>query len=361
GRIAEIIEGTRAPEGVPTLDGTGKTLLASMMDNHYHYWSPHDGERLIARGITAVRDPGVAISESMSFKDAIAYGLVTGPDIYTAGPLIDGEHGYHPRVDVTITDPARAPALVRALHEQGVDALKAYFMLDRGVLAAVVAEADELGIPVTGHIGVRTGWREAMEAGIDGFSHIRVWRDFLSAEQQPLGLDMTLDGGRNPTARMQSDWRDIDPDSPETEELIERMVRAGVSLDATLAIQKVGDDARERFSPELFTVGRNSYDLMGRFVRNVNEAGVPLLAGTDNIHLVDELEAYAEFGIPNADILRAATINGARWIGRGDEFGTVEVGKRANLLLVDGDPLTDVSVLRNISAVIKNGIILYTK
>ncbi|MDH5805981.1 MAG: amidohydrolase family protein, partial [Gemmatimonadota bacterium] len=203
--------------------------------------------------------------------------------------------------------------------------------------------------------------QEAMEAGIDGFSHIRVWRDFLSAEQQPLGLDMTLDGGRNPTARMQSDWRDIDPDSPETEELIERMVRAGVSLDATLAIQKVGDDARERFSPELFTVGRNSYDLMGRFVRNVNEAGVPLLAGTDNIHLVDELEAYAEFGIPNADILRAATINGARWIGRGDEFGTVEVGKRANLLLVDGDPLTDVSVLRNISAVIKNGIILYTK
>jgi imidazolonepropionase-like amidohydrolase len=363
GLIAQVGVGSEItlPGNIPAIDAAGRTLLPGLIDNHYHYWAAHAGGALLARGVTSIRDPGVAISESMNYKEAISLGLLAGPSIYTSGPLIDGEHGYHPMVDVTLRTPDAAAPLVRALKAQGVDALKAYFMLQPDVLRAVLEEARAQGLPVTGHIGVRTSWDEAMDAGINGLTHIRVWKDFLSPEQQPQGLDESLDGSRNPTARMQADWRDIDPDSAEVTALIQRMVKTGTALDPTLRIQHIDEPSRSRFSLEMYEAATQSYQRMGRFVRNAQQAGVLLLAGTDNINLFDELEAYAEFGVPNAEIIRSATINGARWLGKDDEFGTIEVGKRAHMLLVDGDPLEDIKQLRNVTLVVKDGMVVFRK
>lgn len=364
GRIAEVRTGEDAgvPDvavGTAVIDGGGRMLLPGLMDNHYHYWQPLAGAELLAAGITAIRDPGSAIQDAMDFKDAVRLGVLAGPDVYTAGPLIDGPAGYHPLVDVSIDDPAAAPALVRALKAQGVDLLKAYFLLDPDVLAAVVAEARVQGLPVTGHIGVRTSWRQAIEAGISGFNHIRVWLDFLPPEIQVDGRDMSLDGGRNPVGRMQADWREIDPASPEVMSLLELMAETDTGLDPTLYIQGVDDDDRARFSLPEFHNARQAYERMGEFVRRAVEAGVPLLAGTDNVGLFNELEAYAAAGVPNAAILRAATANGARWLGREDDFGTVRPGRRAHLILVDGDPLADIADLRNIDLVVKDGVIVF--
>ncbi|MEJ2204361.1 MAG: amidohydrolase family protein [Gemmatimonadota bacterium] len=361
GRIQSVGSGpVDAPAGVPVLDGRGRTLLPGLMDNHYHFWSPHAGADLLARGITAVRDPGVAIADGMDYKDAVALGLLAGPDIYSTGPLLDGPDGYHPMVDVSLDDPEAAAPLVRALKAQGVDALKAYFLLEPEVLAAVVAEAKIQGLPVTGHIGVRTSWSEAMDAGIDGFSHVRVWRDFLDPEAQPDGRDESLDAGRDPVARMQADWSAIDPDAPEVDVLIRRLAETGTALDPTLSVQRIDDDQRSRFSLEAFGRARQSFERMKVFVRKAVEAGVPLLAGTDNLLLHEELETYASAGVPNATILEAASVNGARWLGR-DDFGTVEVGKRANLILVDGDPLDDIAVLREVDLVLKDGVVVFRR
>lgn len=348
----------RAPGDTPVLDADGRVLMAGLMDNHYHFWTPFAGSRLLPMGITASRDPGVSISASMDYKDALALGIVPGPTLYSAGPLIDGPGGYHPAVDVALDRPEAAAPLVRALHEQGVDLLKVYFLLEPDVLAAVVEEAHALGLPVTGHIGVRTSWGEALRAGIDGFNHIRIWRDFLPPELQPTGEDESLDSRRAPIARMQADWRRIDPAGPEVGALIERMAEAGAALDATLAIQRIREGRREQFSLEEFEIASRSYERMQAFVRRAHEAGVPILAGTDNISLFTELEAYAEAGIPNADILRAATLNGARWLGKADDFGTVQPGMRADLILVDGDPLEEIGELENVDVVIKDGRIV---
>ncbi|HEX6374003.1 MAG TPA: amidohydrolase family protein [Longimicrobium sp.] len=354
GRIVRVHGG--APEaGLPVLDAGGKTLMPGLVDNHSHYWFPFQGERLLERGVTSVRDPGAPVSTSMSFKDANRLGVVLGPTIYTAGPLIDAPGSYHPMVDVAIEDPAAAPALVQALKEQGVDLLKLYFLLDPGVARAVLAEAERQGLPVTGHIGVRTSLREAVEAGIDGFSHIRVWRDVLPLEMQPQGENETLDSGRNPVARMQADWSRIDPEGPELGELLRAMAARGVALDPTLSIQRLADRDRTRFSLEEFATVSDTYRRMGRFVRRAHERGVMLLAGTDGGSLNDEMEAYVEAGVPIADVLRAATVNGARWLGRDGDFGTIQPGRRADLLLVDGDPLKNIRDARNVSAVIKEG------
>lgn len=264
-------------------------------------------------------------------------------------------------VDVSLDDPNAAAPLVRALKDQGVDALKAYFLLEPHVLAAVVAEADRQGLPVTGHIGVRTSWNEAMDAGISGFNHIRVWRDFLDPERLPDGSDGSLDSSRDRVSRMQADWTDIDPDSPEVETLIERLAATGTAIDPTVYIQRIPEDARSGFSLEEFERARESFERMKRFVAKAVDAGVPLLAGTDNVRLNDELETYAEAGVPNVEILRAATVNGARWLGVDDQLGTVEPGKRAHLLLVDGDPLKDIEALREVDLVLKDGVVVFRR
>ncbi|WP_420130344.1 amidohydrolase family protein [Longimicrobium sp.] len=354
GRIVRVHNGAPAA-GLPVLDAAGKTLMPGLVDNHAHYWFPFQGERLLERGITTVRDPGAPISTSMSFKDANRLGVVAGPTLYTAGPLIDAPGGYHPMVDVAIEDPAAAPALVRALKEQGVDLLKLYFLLDPDVARAILAEADRQGLPVTGHIGVRTSLREAVEAGIEGFSHIRVWRDVLPLEMQPQGENETLDREKAPIARMQADWSRIDPDGPELGGLLRLMAARGVALDPTLVVHRVGDRDRARFSLQDFATASEGYRGMARFVRRAHESGVMLLAGTDGGSLNEEMEAYVEAGVPVIDVLRAATVNGARWLGREDEFGTIQPGRRADLLLVDGNPLRNIRDARNVSAVIKEG------
>jgi imidazolonepropionase-like amidohydrolase len=363
GRIQAVISGFEPtiPDGMAVVDGSGKTLLPGLMDNHYHYWTPFAGADLLARGVTSIRDPGVAISDGMDFKDAVRHGILAGPDIYSTGPLLDGPGGYHPMVDISLDDPAAAPALVRALKAQGVDALKAYFQLDPEVLIEVVREAKLQGLPVTGHIGVRMSWGQAMDAGIDGFSHLRLWRDFLPSDLQWDGRDESLDSTKNPIGRMQADWSLIDPGSEEVEALIDRMARTGTAIDPTIFIQRTNDNSRTRFSLEQFALAGDAYERMQAFVRKAVESGVPLLAGTDNVRLNDELEAYADAGIPNAEILKAATVNGARWLGKDGDFGTVEPGKRAHLVLVDGNPLEEIEALRNVRLVVKDGTIVFRK
>jgi imidazolonepropionase-like amidohydrolase len=362
GRISAIRhDGTPSSAGVPVIDAAGKTVMPGLIDNHYHFWDPFEGQALLARGITSLRDVGTEISMTLNFREAQALGMIAGPKLYVTGPLIDGVNGYHPWVNVEINDPNAAPALVRSLKEQGVDALKVYFMLNPEVLAAVVKEAHAQGLPVTGHIGVRTGWNQAVDAGISGLSHIRVWRDFLPDDKQPNGDNESLDAGKSTIPRMQADWSSIDPDGPQVGALISKMAEKNVGFDPTLVIQTIEDPMRKRLGLEDFQIARESHDRMARFIVRAQKSGVMLLAGTDNAPLCDELEDYAKAGVPNQEILRAATLNGAKWLGRQAEFGTVEVGKRADLLMIDGDPLTDIKAVRNVIMVIQSGRVVYEK
>ncbi len=364
GRVAAIHKG-QAPGlqagNLPVLDAAGMTVLPGLMDNHFHYWSPFDGTSLIRHGITTIRDPGTAVSTIMNFKNSIAAGILEGPDIFSTGPLIDGRPGYRPEVDVELTQPEAAAPLVRTLKAQGVDAIKVYFMLAPEVLRAAVAEARKLGLPSTGHIGVRTSWGEAVDFGINGLAHIRVWRDFLPLERQPNGDNESLDGRKNLIARMQSDWTGIEPGSQVVGALLEKIVKNNVALDPTLSLQAIGDSYKKMMGFDQFAAARESYEKMKQFVRRAFEMGAVILAGTDNGSLFDELEAYAEAGIPTRAILQSVTSNGAKWLGKSGDFGTIEAGKKANLIFVEGDPVKNIKDIRNIRVVIKDGRVVFRK
>src|SRR6185437_14788005 len=126
-----------------------------------------------------------------------------------------------------------AKALVDSLKAQGVDLLKVYFLLRPDVLQAVVKAAHQAHLPVTGHIGVKTSWAQAIEDGIDGLNHIRAWADFLPLSEQPQGANGSLDDDWYPVERMQADWRQIDPRSARVAELIHKMAQAKVGFDPT--------------------------------------------------------------------------------------------------------------------------------
>jgi len=359
GRITAVRHGDiPPPEGLPVLDADRKFVLPGLMDNHYHYWDAFDGARLLAQGITTIRDPGAALSDSLNYKEAIALGLIPGPDIYACGPLIDGVGSYYPMVAVEVSTPEGARRLVRSLKANGVDALKLYFMLDPQSLRAAIQEAHALNLRTTGHIGVHTGWGEAMDGGIDGLNHIRVWRDVLPLDQQPQGENESLDASRNMIARMQANWDEIDPDGEAAGKIIASMRDHKVGFDPTLSIQIIPNEMHANLSLEDFEIAHGSYDRMSEFVARAYRSGVTLLAGTDNGSLFDELESYAKAGIPPAGILAAVTINGARWLGKDNDFGSIDAGRRANLVLLNDDPMKDIKNVRHVAIVIKNGRIV---
>jgi len=343
------------------VDLNGKTVLPGLMDNHFHFWDAFQGPELLRHGITYIRDTGAPLSLSMNFKDAIAAGIFPGPDIYSAGPLIDGQGGYHPMVTVALDNPAAVATLVQSFKVQGVNLLKVYFLLKPDVLCAVIAEAHKVGLPVTGHIGVRTSWGRAIDCGIDGVNHIRIWADLLPQSEQPQGEDESLDAETHLVPRMQADWHEIDLDSPRVGALIEKMAQSHIGFDPTLSIQSIPDSMRKSLSLEQFSRAQESYQKMSHFVKRTQDAGVFLLAGTDDGSLFDELEAYAQAGLPMQAILEAATSNGAKWLNMQSVFGTVTPGERADLIVVDGDPLKDIKDIRKIDVVIKDGRIVFRK
>lgn len=362
GRIARVwsgVESAMVPPTVPKIDARGRFLMPGLMDNHYHYWRDglFLGADMLAMGITSIRDPGAPIADSLNLREAIALGLLAGPHLYTLGPLLDG-HGWKRTVDVPLTSPQEAASVVRSLHQLGVDGIKIYFSLAPEVSAAVIAEAKRWGLPVTGDINLTT-WQQALASGIDGLSHADNYRYGFQPEAQRLRL---AEGPRGfwESYKASRDFR-VDPRSPDVQAMLRDIAERGVALDPTLVAYLQEDATVVRDGLDDLSMSRQYNADLKALTLDAYRAGVALLAGTDNSKsLHDELEMYERIGVPNAAILQAATVNGARWLRKDREFGTIEVGKRADLLLLDGNPLERMQDIRNIDLVVKDGRVVFS-
>jgi len=365
GRIAQVGRGPVGLEDaarIPVIDGAGRFMLPGLMDNHVHYWhhDVFDAPQRLAMGITTARDPGTELAAALNFREAVRLGIIEGPDLYVTGPLIDGPCGIHPMVDVLLDRPEAGPPLVRALKAQGVDAIKVYHCLRPDVLRSVVAEARRLGLPVTGDLGSLTHWNTAVDAGVTGLNHAYTYHGAYLPDEYRVFRENEPDVVRR--ARMQHARNvPVDPDRPEVDSVLARMARTGVAMDPTLHIFAVNDTARRRLGIEEGERAFEGWRMMQRFVKKVVDAGVMLLAGTDYVSLNDELEDYEAAGIPRDIILQSATVNGARWLGKDAEFGTIQPGRRGHLLLVDGDPLSQIKDLRQVVLVVKDGRVVFRR
>ena len=390
----------KTPPGAQVIDGKGAYLMPGLADMHMHTVSNWDDQKAwpvnplrlyLANGVTTIRDNGPfgGLSFVLQWRDEIRAGSRIGPTLYTSGVRLG--HG----TPLGEGDPAE---LVRWNHEQGFDFLKMYGLLSVEDFQAGMREARDLGMYTTGHIPLAVGLDGVLAEGMNEIAHVEeLENEFLDLDRSKQWSPQNL----RPYLREAFD-REIDVSSSDTvadwerehvltlERIADQLRTAGVPVDTNVVVSEsapmiVSHPEAWLSRPELkfeitgyvesFQRGETDHQVacrsMEKFCRNLkyefdrwilsglHEAGVQLLLATDSgaggmgivpgFSVHDELRILVENGFTPYEALLTGTVNAAnvveRMTGEGN-FGTIEVGNRADLILVRGNPLEDISVIR---------------
>jgi len=382
GRIAAVLAaGSKLSDAATVVDGRGRTLLPGLFDMHGHEWT-WNAMLQIAGGVTTVRDLGNQNDYLRDLIERIDGGRSVGPRIVPAG-FIEGASPFSARNGFVVKSVDEANAAVDWYAQHGYRQVKLYNSMRPEWVKPVAAHAHALGLRVSGHIPAFMRAEEAVRDGYDEIQHInQVMLNFLVTPQDDTRTlrRFTLVGDTALT---------VDPDGPAARRFIALLRERHVAVDPTAAVfeasflQRSGERnpsfemIADHMPPAvarawLFnsmdvnegnaTRYRASYEVMLKMIGRLHRAGVMLLAGTDGIAgftLHRELELYVQAGIPPAEVLRIATWNGARLAGLAGETGSIATGKRADMILVDGDPTQRIGDIRRISLVLKEGVMMF--
>lgn len=363
------------------IDAGGRVLLPGLFDMHVHAgrW---DGGLHLATGITSVRDMGNDNETLQQLMAEERAGKLLMPRIVAAG-FLEGESQQSARNGFVVKDLAGAKEAVDWYAANGYPQLKIYNSFPKEILPQTVAYAHEKGLRVSGHVPVFLRAQDAIDAGYDEIQHInQLMLNFLV---KPDTDTRTLERFYLPAKGV----ADLDLDSEPVQDFIAELAEKDVVIDPTLATfeflhQRNGDlspifaDIPDHIPPDVQRSRRaaemdipddatgaryrKSFDKMVEFVGRAYRAGVPVVAGTDEVPgftLQHELALYVDAGLTPAQALQVATWNGAKYSETLDELGSVAPGKRADLILVDGDPTRDIADIRKVVTVIKGDTAYY--
>jgi imidazolonepropionase-like amidohydrolase len=390
GRIAEVGSAAtvQVPAGVRTMDLTGHTLIPGIVGMHDHLFYTAAGGRAVqmsytgprlylASGVTTIRTTGGRSPYAeINLRDAITRGLVPGPRIHLTAPYITGAAGGGSMAVVATPESARR--FVAYWAAEGATWIKAYTDIGRAELGAAVKEAHRRGIKVTGHL-CSVSFREAVALGIDNLEHGMLTASDFDPSKQPDVCPVSLIGRNN----------QVDPKGEVAQATIQAMVKRGVSMTSTLAVyepfvaKRPTQDPRvlNAMAPEVRTSYlkiRHEIDSTGTgpitaeglrnsmaFEREFVAAGGLLAAGVDPTGLGGALAGYGdqrnyelfiEAGFTPEQAVKIMTANGAKILGVHRQLGTVERGKRADLVVLTGDLTADPTVIRSPAVVFKDGV-----
>ena len=339
GRIHSV--GPRSELGVPSgtqvIRAEGRTIIAGLWDMHAHTSQIEWGPAYLAAGVTSVRDMGGEAAFLTAFRDSVASGRGLGPALELAG-LVDGpgDRGFG---TVIASTPAEGRAIVDRYVDTGFRQIKLYSLLQPPVVSAITARAHERGVTVTGHVPSALTPDEAVRAGMDQIAHL------------PGALTTALAVERHTVIDPTQAWGELlgRPSDVPAEQMEPCMTRTPYPLAENYrSVVNAPRGAAPAGAPR-----------GGERVRDLVAAGVTVVAGTDGAvpgcSLIRELELYAAAGVPLREVLRTATTAAAAAVGRQDEVGRIAPGYRADLVVVDGDPLTDIGALRRVTWVVSQG------
>ena len=371
----------RIPTGATMVDGRGKYLIPGMWDMHVHVGGYDEGTkvlpRLVAYGITGVRDMASPVDDILRLRRESADGTLLGPQIVAAGPILQRPLPFRtPPLVRTVTD-ADAKQVVDDLKAKGVDFIKVGDTLTRDAYFRIATESRRLGLPFAGHLPVSVSALEATQAGQRTIEHFGSagFRNVLiacsTAEEKLISearqaLASALAGGPSPDEKLyRSEFltRLVETyDRRKAAALFKAFKQNGTWQVPTFgAIGSVWNARRAQLKPaDAAATERASTKTIEMFA-DMRRAGVKVLAGSDlpvlsgvpPIH--DELEALVRAGMTPLEALQASTRDPADFLGRLATEGTVQVGKRANLVLLDADPLADIANTRRVAAVVLRG------
>ncbi len=366
----------KIPKDATVVEAHGKTILPGLWDMHAHFEQVEWGPIYLAAGVTTVRDCGNEFEFITAVRDAIAQGRGLGPRLLLAG-VVDGTGTYTIGVE-RVDTPEQARLWTDRYHEAGFQQMKIYSSVKLEELKAVADEAHRLGMTVTGHIPEGLNAYQAIEAGQDQINHVGYIGDIMKAPlpENASRLDRFKAGAN------------IDLESPEATKALAFLKAHHTVVDPTLALMEFFtattakppasfEPGVAKIAPELAAqltdvgppthrseIGEKVYEKELAIVGALHRAGIPVVAGTDQTvpghSLHREIELYVQAGFTPMEAIQAATIVPARARGLDQESGTVEKGKRGDLILVDGNPLENIRNIRNVEYVIANGTMFHT-
>jgi imidazolonepropionase-like amidohydrolase len=370
-RITAVAPDARVPDGARRLDGSGRFLIPGLWDMHVHLlWDPAIDTLpalCVANGVTGVRDMHThfPFEQFTGWIREIHEGKRIGPRFFYTGPILDGPVPIWPG-SIAVKDVEFGRQAVRDLNAKGVHFIKVYERLPREAYFAIADEARKQGLRFAGHVPEAVTPAEASGAGqasIEHLSHLlQHCNRGASGEMKDVVYDAARGAALFETFKRNGTWHCPTLIVAETatfgrEERFANDPRRKYLTPTILS--RVGFDDSKRDYAATLHHWREERKLM----RDLHAAGVPLLAGTDapivrnvpGFSLHDELKCLVDAGLTPAEALRAATLNPARFLGMKKEMGTVEAGKRADLVLLSADPLADISNTTRIEAVIADG------
>jgi imidazolonepropionase-like amidohydrolase len=389
----------KVPANAQVLDLTGYTILPGLVGMHDHMFFPMGGSpplysnmgnsfpRLyLALGVTTIRTTGsVAPYTDLEIKRLIDSGRIIGPKMHITALYLEGQGAFTPVMhQLTGVDDARR--MVNYWADAGATSFKAYMNITRDELRAVVEEAHKRGLKVTGHL-CSVGFREAAEIGIDNLEHgLFVDTEFVpdkKADQCP------------PGSAVNASLRQLDLNSAAARETIRTLVAKNVAITSTLPVFEAAGaplsqsgigaasallnprvlnvmsvDARVRYlqararvssEPNFVALLRKAMDFERAFV----QAGGVLIAGLDptgNGGIVAgfgdlrEVELLVEAGFTPLEAIKIASLNGAKFLGEDARVGSITVGKQADLMVVKGNPASNISDIEKVEIVFKDGV-----
>lgn len=370
------------------IDATGLFVIPGLWDMHVHIHFSGDtsrfatGRRLllplfIVNGVTGVRDMGSHLEGILATRDSIATHQLVGPRVLTSGPMLDGpKSGY--AAAIRVADAEQARATVRKLKESGVDFIKTQSQLPRAAYFALADESARLGIPFEGHVP------DAIRASEAITSHQRSFEHLLGVFEASSRIeDSMVAGARKGQAQYLATF-----DPRRERAIVARLAKAGVwqcptvvsdlNTAADLASDpglifwgSQGVDAWRQSKERALDVDSAALDLRNRYaeyelrlVRDLHRAKVPFLAGSDapagydlvpGSSLHRELEWLVTAGFTPLEALQTATINPALFLGKTGDFGAIAAGRKADLVLLERNPLIDIRNTRTVVGVVADG------
>ena len=336
---------------------------------------------MLAHGITTVRDPGAETEAALTLRSMIADGKVTGPTLRTAGRILNPSN-FNPEPFAPVLDEKAIRDEIRWQAAAGVDFIKVYASMRPDLMKIAIDEAHAHGLQVIGHLH-RTTWTQAAELGIDAVTHAAPWSPEYLSEVDRAGYNQSLFG--------RAYWIEhLDLASPAVTGMADALAKHEVSVDPTLIAMHTkffGNDPRwlqhpqiglvpellrkgwpkgsftSSWTEEQYRQAQTTWPKMLALTKLLHDRGVLLTVGTDTptpwiipgVSFHEELGLLRDAGIPAKDVLRMATLNGAKALGMAESIGAVKAGMRADLVVLRANPLEKIENTREIERVIQGG------
>jgi len=382
-QIKAVCQAEDLGEAVARIDLGGKCALPGLIDVHVHS-EDWQAPLYLAKGITTVRDVGCALDAVMRRRERWNASAVA-PRLVCTGPVLDNPGNTWPALTQVVLDAEDARKWVDILVERGVDQIKAYAFLELVCFQAIVDQAHKHGKRVVAHLGKHVDARQAIQSGLDELEHLSGVAEALSAERNRAGVSWEF-------FKL---WASVD--LGEANRLIDLIEERGTWIAVTrLVWLRLAStwDSHNQFHPQMKYTPRPLREYWETFSPKNQEKRAPkgmilpsrmdraqqiagmaiftaelfrrdtkILIGTDapfpnllpGFSYHDEIQALLECGLSEVRALQAATLAGAQALEIDHLVGTVEPGKQADLVIVDGNPLEDMQALEYIEAVIHNG------